>query len=93
MQYVLKKMDKFGIKFWLAVDIETKYILNTILYLVKDKTCVPSHRLSDWVVMKLMEPCLGKGRNVTSDNFFTLYGLAKQLWQKKMNNVGTLNKV
>ena len=86
-------MDKFAIKFWLAVDIETKYILKAILYLVKDKTCAPSHRHFNCVVMKLMEPYLGKGRNVTNDNFFTLYGLAKQLWQKKMNNVGTLNKV
>ena len=75
-----KKLDKFGIKFWLAVDIGTKYILNAVPYLVKDKICAPSHRLSNWVVMKLMEPYLGKGRNVATENFFTLYSLAKQFW-------------
>ena len=26
-QYMLNKPDKFGIKFWLAVDVESKYIL------------------------------------------------------------------
>ena len=73
-------MDKFAIKLWLAVGIGTKYIVNIIPYLFKDKIHVPSHRLSNCIVIKLMEPYLGKGRNVTTDNFFTLYILAKQLW-------------
>ena len=73
------------IKFWLAVNVEP--------YLGKDETRAPSHRLSDWVVMKLMEPYLGKGRNVTTDNFFTSYGLAKPLRQKKTSVMGTVNKV
>ena len=43
--------------------------------------------------MNLMKPYLGKGRNVTTDNFFTSYALAKQLRQKNMSIVGTVNKV
>ena len=42
--------------------------------------------------MNFMEPYLD-GRNVTNDNFFTSYGLAKQLPQKKTSIVGTVNKV
>ena len=34
-QYMPNKPDKFGIKFWLAVDVESKYILNAISYLGK----------------------------------------------------------
>ena len=32
-----KKPDKFGIKFWLAVNVEIKCILNAISYLSKDE--------------------------------------------------------
>ena len=92
-QYMPNKPDKFGIKFWLAVDVDTKYILNAIPYLGKEESRAPSQRLSDWVVMNLMQPYLGKGRNVTTDNFFTSYSLAKQLLQKKTSIVGTVNKV
>ena len=37
-QYMVNKSDKFGIKFWLAVDVKLKYILNSIPYLGKDET-------------------------------------------------------
>ena len=43
--------NEFGIKLWLAVDVEIKYILNAIAYLRKDDRRVSSQRLSDWVVM------------------------------------------
>ena len=70
-----------------------KYILYAIPYLGKDETRAPSHRLSEWVVKNFIEPCLGKGRNATTDNFFTSYGLAKQLRQKKTSIVGMVNKI
>ena len=53
-QYVLNKPDKFGIKFWILADLETKYCLNIIPYLEKDETRVDS--LGTHVVMQLMEP-------------------------------------
>ena len=37
----------------------------------------------DKVVMTLMEPFISKVRNVTTDNFFTLFLLAKELKKKK----------
>ena len=51
-KYIQKNSDKFVIKFWLAVDVKTKHILNAIPYLGKDETRAPSHRLSNWVVIK-----------------------------------------
>ena len=33
MQYVSMKPDKFGIKFYLMVDVKTKYLYNAIPYL------------------------------------------------------------
>ena len=36
-QYMPNKPDQFGIKFWLAVDVESKCTLNDIPYLGKDE--------------------------------------------------------
>ena len=87
------KSDKFDIKFWKAVDLGSKYILNPIPYLGKDETRPATQRLSESVVIKLVEPYLSKGRNITTDNFFTSIHLATQLRKKKTSRVGALNKI
>ena len=56
-QYMSYKSDKFGIKFWFVVDLESKYILNAIPYLGKDESRPSNQRLSDNVVM---EPVIWK---------------------------------
>ena len=43
--------------------------------------------------MTLMVPFMGKRRNVTIDNFFTSFLLAKELKKKKTSLVKTMNKV
>ena len=53
----------------------------------------PKGLVIDKVVMTLMEPFMSKGRNVTTDNLFTLFLLAKELKKKKASLVGTMNKV
>ena len=78
-QYIPKKPDKFCIKFSLAVDVESKYILNAIPYLGKDESRPSTQKLNDNAVMTLMKPFMGKDRNVTTDNFFTSFLLAKKL--------------
>ena len=35
-QNMPNKPDKFGIKFWMAVDVKTKYMLNSFPYMGKD---------------------------------------------------------
>ena len=53
----------------------------------------PKSLVIDKVVMTLMEPFMSKGRNVTTDNLFMLFLLAKELKKKKASLVETMNKV
>ena len=77
------KPDKVGIKYWIVVGLEFKYILNAVPHLGKDEIRPATQRLSESVVIKLVEPYVGKGRNVTTDNFFTSIHLATQLRKKR----------
>ncbi|XP_066590647.1 uncharacterized protein [Prorops nasuta] len=89
-QYMPNKPDKFGIKFWLASDVRSKYLVNGFPYLGKDETRGSNFPLGEFVVTKLAEPYLGCGRNITTDNFFTSISLAKKLLAKKTTLVGTI---
>ncbi|XP_073533078.1 uncharacterized protein [Phyllobates terribilis] len=74
-QYMPSKPDKYGHKYWLALDKRSKYLANGFPYLGKDDTRCAEDRLADHVVMKLLDPFLKKGCNVTTDNYFTKYGV------------------
>ena len=87
-QYMPNKPDKFGIKFWVLVDCETKYCLNIKPYLSKDVNRVGS--LETHVVMTLAKPYFNKGYNITMDNFFTSLDLTKKVLAKKTSVVGTM---
>lgn len=89
-QYMPNKPDKFGIKFWLASDVRSKYIINGFPYLGKDESREPSVPLGEFVTMKLAKPYVGCGRNITTDNFFTSLPLATKLLAKKTTIVGTI---
>jgi hypothetical protein len=78
-QYIAKKPDKFGIKFWMLVDNDTKYLYNAFRYLGKDELCSANESLPESVVMRLISPYLNKGRNVTTDKLFTSASLARTL--------------
>lgn len=41
-QYMPNKPNKFGVKFWLASDVDSKYIINALPYLGKDEDRQPS---------------------------------------------------
>jgi len=87
-QFMPNKPDKFGIKFWILAEVSSKYCLNITPYLGKDEERVDS--LGTHTVMKLMEPYLGRGYNVTTDNFFTSKDLALKLVDKRTSLVGTV---
>lgn len=89
-QYMPNKPSKFSIKFWLASDVKSKYIINGFPYLGKEVVREPSTPLGDFVVLKLMEPYTMKGRCVTTDNFFTNSRLAAKLLSKKTSLIGTI---
>ena len=84
------KPDKFGIKFWLIVDNNSKYLLNGFPYLGKDEARPMNIQLPDHVVCKLVEPWMNFGYNVTCDNFFTSKKLADFLLTKKTSILGTV---
>ena len=67
IQYIANKPDKLGIKFWLAVDVESKCIMNAIPFLGKDKAKPTTQRFCKCVAIKRVKSYLGKERNVTID--------------------------
>ena len=86
------KSDKYGKNYWLVVDKNSKYVTNGVPYVGKDELQSTKERVSDHVVMKLAQPYLKKGRNITTDNYFTSVKLANLLKTKNTNPLGTPNK-
>ena len=81
------KPDKFGLKFWLAVDVENKYLFNGLPYVGKDETRKADVSVPTDVVLKLMAPLF-----VTCNNFFTSLDLALRLEEKRCSLVGTIRQ-
>ncbi|XP_033178751.1 piggyBac transposable element-derived protein 4-like [Bombus impatiens] len=92
-QYMPNKPDKFGIKFWLACDVNSKYTINGFPYLGKDKKRENSISLGEFVALKLMELFTGCGRNLTTDNFFTSASLTTKLLAKKLQSLEQFVKI
>ena len=92
IQYMPNKPDKFGIKFWMAVDTETKYLFNGFPYLGKDENRDTSINLPKYVMTKLMQRIFKRGCNVTCDNFFTSLDVALHLANQKCSMVGTVRQ-
>lgn len=73
-------------KYWLATDFERFPIL-------RERCDRPQNKfLGERVVLRLLEPCLDKGRNVTTNNFLTSLNLDNELKKRKTSIVGTLNR-
>ena len=86
------KPDKFGIKFWLLADAQSKYLCNGKPYLGKDSSRGRSIDLRGDVCMTLLQPYFKKSYNVTTDNYFTSLKLAEELKQRKTMILGTIRK-
>ena len=86
------KPDKFGIKFFLAVDVEHKYIFNGLPYCGKDENLIKDISLPTDVVLKLLEPVFNAGYYVTCHNYFTSLDLLRHLSEKKCSLLGTLRQ-
>ena len=87
------KPDKFGIKFWMAADVQTKYMLHSFPYLGKNDLHPAGIILGKHVVLRLTEPYRKTVRNVTTDSFFSSVNLAKTLRQVGISIVGTVNRI
>lgn len=85
------KPDKFGIKYWICSEVESKYCFNQFPYLgAQDNDTRQGERLGDFVVKKLHEPLVNKGYHITTDNFFTSLSLSNYLMAKKTTLAGTV---
>ena len=84
------KPDKFGIKFWLLVDTNSKYLLNGKPYLGKDDNRPDNLKIGEHIVLDLLKPYHKSGLTIITDNFFTSLELAKRLKKKNMKLVGTI---
>ena len=62
---------------------------NAIPYLGKDNARATNMNVGHHIVMELMKPYLGRGHNVTTDNYFTSLPLAKELKKKNTSLLGT----
>ena len=89
--YMPSKPAKYGMKAWVAADVKTKFCLNFQIYLGKESANAPPERnQGERVVLDLVGKY--RGRNITTDNFFTTRNLALSLLQRNMTLVGTVRK-
>ena len=91
--FMPNKPDKYGVKFWILADVETKYVLNIDVYLgAQEKEQRGGVPLAESVVVNLCKHIKGKGFNITCDNFFTSLSVAEKLTKDKLSIVGTIRK-
>ena len=91
-QYIPSKPDKYGLKFWLCVDVTSYYVFNAFPYIGRQPGQARQSQLGASVVLELLKPLYGSKRNVTVDNFFTSVPLAKELQTNNLTLIGTLRK-
>ena len=73
------KPDKYGQKYWLTVDKDSKYVVNGFIYVGRDETRSGDKQVSNQVVMQLLKSYPNKGRSVTTDNYIISMKLATEL--------------
>ena len=81
---------KFGIKYWMLCDVKSSYVLRPRPYVGKEDR--PQVGVEEHAVLSLMEPYHKTGKNMTTDNYFTLLNTARNLLQYNITMVGTLRK-
>ena len=87
------KPDKYGVKFWVLADVETKYISNIDVYLgTQEKKQRLGAPLAKSVVVNLCKHMKGKGYYIICDKFFTSLPVAEKLARGKLSIVGTMQK-
>jgi hypothetical protein len=96
-QYMLKKPEKWGIKFWVLADSTSKFIYCFEVYCGKNLEAevrfeVPRGKggAAYGVVMRLVQGLEGKGHCVVMDNFFCLVPLFRDLALKGKYATGTV---
>jgi len=87
------KQDNSGIRFWIAVDFETKYLWNGFPYEGKDESSGGEVSLPTDVVRKLMIFLFKIGYKANSDNYFTSLDLCSAAGEIRLQSVGTIRAI
>lgn len=94
-QFIRTKRHRFGIKIFVLTDVETNYVLDFIIYTGSSTRIQEADAdlgISGNIVATLMEPYLGLGHNLYTDNWYTSPILANYLHMNKTNICGTVRK-
>ena len=91
--FMSNKPDKYGVKFWILADVETKYVSNIDVYLgAQEKEQHGGVPFAESVVVNLCKHIKRKGYNTKCDNFFTSLSVAEKLARDKLSIAGTIRK-
>ena len=93
IQYIPAKRNRFGIKFFELCESSTGYIWNFFVYAGNDTTYLEKYMdlpVTSRIVFLLMDPLLGKGYHLHTDNFYTSSTLADKLVDCETDTVGTV---
>lgn len=89
-QYIPSKPGKYGIKIFWLVDAGTNYPIAPEIYVGSQPNENRSNNVAHDLVVRLLKNNLNKGANITIDNFFTSYNLARYLASENTTLVGTI---
>ena len=89
--YIPCKPRKYGLKIFWGCEPNTGYGLNAIAYGGKKGNRV-HHNLAQDIVLKVVEPWYGTGRDICTDNYFISYTLANQLLQENVTLLSTVHR-
>lgn len=96
-QYIPSKRSRFGIKCFVLCDSKTGYIQDLIIYsganmIMSEDISSKSIGKSGQIVMILLEPYLGKGHTLVTDNWYSSPSLFLELHKNLINAYGTVRK-
>ena len=93
VQYIPAKRKRFGMKFFELCAGSTEYIWNFFVYAGSDTSYMEKYMdlpVTSRIVLSLMDPLLGKGYCLYTDNFYTSPTLADKLVDCETDTVGTV---
>ena len=90
-QYMPNKPNKYGLKYFNNVDVDTSYLLKSIFYCGKlDKNSKNGTSIGQKIVLSLSENYFNSFRHLAMDNYFTSIPLAKLMFENHLTITGKI---